>query len=305
MLYRFLKICLFICLSLSMIESYVVASDPESGPKKALVTGANRGIGFELTKQLLGDGVFVYAVARNIKPLKELKVSYSSLLHIIQADLSNSCGQKKVGSSVHFMLDYIVHNAAVIGPLGADAFFEASAEDLTQIIQVNVTAPIIITKGLANRMKEQTRLLFVSSRAGEIMVPGVGPYCVTKHAIDAFVKSLRTDHPCLLAATVHPGEVDTGMQETLRAQSVDKFALAPVFSETKKKGGLIPPSVAASFLNWLLRSVSDKQFVSKKHNIYEEAVIDPGWLPLGVAVTNPYPAGGSEESKTSAEAGAV
>ena len=258
-------------------------------PKTALVTGANRGIGFELTKRLLEKGMVVFAVARHMEPLKKLKTIYLKRLHIIPADLSNLKGQMAVSSAITSSLDYIIHNAAIVTPLGGDAFLKASPEDLVNIMQVNAMAPMIITNKLMKFIKKGTRSLFISSRAGNNMYPGIGPYCVSNHFVDAYVQSLRLDHSNLLIATVHPGEVNTGMQEDLRKPDIKDFPLVTTFHKTYKDDKLLSPEIAARFLEWVLIGTTDAEFKAKKHNIYDDQDTYKSWLPEGYRIINPYP----------------
>jgi benzil reductase ((S)-benzoin forming) len=295
MLQKITKVSLFFCLWFCTLGNQIIActvspSELESAlPKTALVTGANKGIGFELTRQMLERGNTVYAVARHTEPLDELKGTYSDQLHIIRADLGTLDGQKSVAPAIADALDYVVHNAAIMHPVGDRAFWEAPEDDLATIMQVNAMAPMIITRGLVGKIKKTTRHLFVSSRAGDTVYPGVGPYCVTKHTMDAYVEALRKDNPGFLAATIHPGEVDTQIQEVLRAPSESTFALAPVFVKTHEDRNLLSPEIAARFFKWVLCGATDVVFVSRKHNIYTDTATYTHWVPEGVEIVNPYP----------------
>ncbi|MBY0281590.1 MAG: SDR family NAD(P)-dependent oxidoreductase [Alphaproteobacteria bacterium] len=297
---KFMKAYFIVFLSLCILKNFGIspgiAADFEERSKTALITGANKGIGFELTKLMLGCGDTVYAVARHTKPLESLKTTYPDRLHIIKADLGTVEGQNAVAPAVTSMLNFVVHNAATMDPVGDGAMLDSSkTEALRSMLNVNGIAPIILTNMLGDKFMPLTRHLFVSSRAGDTMFKGIIPYCVTKHVLDAFVEGLRTDHPDILAATIHPGEVDTHMQSILRAPAESDFALAPVFVKTHTEGRLLAPLTAARFFKWVLCGASDDEFVSRKHNMYVDKSTYPHWVPEGVTIVNPYPDSGASD----------
>lgn len=292
---KLIRVWCFIFLAVCFVGNFgtsvgIAADIEEMGAKTILVTGANKGIGYALTKQLLEDGHQVFAVARHTEPLQELQVSFRDSLHIIEADLGTDVGQDAVAPAVIGALDYIVHNAAVMDPVGDSVLLNPSKKDaLRNMLRVNQEAPIMLTNMLADKVTSRTRHLFVSSRAGDSMYKGVIPYCVTKHTMDSLVEGLRVDNPGFLAATIHPGEVNTTIQEVLRAPLDSEFALAPVFVKTNAEGKLLPPEIAARFFKWVLFGTDDTEFVSRKHNIYADTDTYPHWVPEGVTIVNPYP----------------
>lgn len=261
-------------------------TDTENPKKVALVTGASRGIGLSLTKKLLDEGIYVIAVARKVDSLKEMSTQFPSQLQIISADLATKEGQLSVAPAVgKTMIDYLVHNAAVIDPLGKNALLEAAPEEIYSILQVNVVAPIILTNQLAPSLKAGSRILLISSRAGDKMNEGMGLYCISKVALDRYTESLQLDMPKgVLAAAVHPGDVDTDMQGDLRNKDSANFPKTIFFRENASK--LTPPDVSATYLKWLLLSTTDKEFTAQKHNIYDRSH-QAAWS-LGQAPEDPF-----------------
>jgi NAD(P)-dependent dehydrogenase (short-subunit alcohol dehydrogenase family) len=241
----------------------------EDDPKVALVTGASRGIGFALTKQLLEKGLYVIAVARNIESLQDLGKTYPGHLQIIAADLSTKAGQLSVAPSVAGKaVDFLVHNAAIIEPLGKNALLEATPDEIHRIMEVNVIAPMVLTNQLSSNLKKGSRILMVSSRAGDKVGPGLGLYCITKTALDRYTQSLQLDVPHgVLAASVHPGDIDTDMQGDLRKKDTTEFPWGKFFRA--KQGKLTSPEASGKYLTWLLLNTSDREFTRKKHNIYD------------------------------------
>lgn len=267
----YVLVCLSLCLFLQVATSSDMEASPQVSPKVALVTGANRGIGFALTIKLLEEGLEVYAVARNPEPLRVLQTSYP-LLHIIEADLSTLAGQKKAAAKTLAPINYIIHNAAVINPLGPNSLLDPSNVDaLAILMQVNVMAPMIINAELGDRMTG-ARVLMISSIAGDRMAPGLGAYCVSKACVDRYTQSLQMDNlGIVFAAAVHPGEVDTGMQEDLRRPDAINFPNVELFQRRHDEGKLITPETSAAYLRWLLLETENDYFTSMKHDIYNES----------------------------------
>ncbi len=260
---------------------------PKAETKTALITGASRGIGFALVQQLLEDNIHVIAIVRNKASLEALTQKYPHHLDIIQADLSSPEGILSIQAKIKApRIDYLVHNAAVIEPLGKEALINASPEALQKILTVNLMAPVLLTASLKDKLTKGSRILNVSSRAGEKAYPGLSMYCITKAGLDMHTTSLQLDKPLgILAAFVHPGEVETGIQGNLRDHDVKEFPYAVFFQQNLAEKKLMPAETSAKFLKWLLVGTADDYFVSKKHDIYEP---DHHLSWYGKVLPNPY-----------------
>ena len=112
---------------------------------QALVTGANRGIGLELTRQLLESGYSVHATYRKTEGgLTELA---HPLLHLHQLDVRSDGAIAAVASAIDGGLDLLINNAGI-----ADGRW-ASVEDIdfevvSEVMEVNAIAPVRVTRGL-------------------------------------------------------------------------------------------------------------------------------------------------------------
>lgn len=243
----------------------------QGNQKVAVVTGASRGIGKALIGEFLNEQIKVIAIVRNEKSLNVLKQKYPNQLQIIEADLSTPKGQNNiVGRIQESEIHYLVHGAAVIEPLGSNALLEAKPEILRDLLEVNVVAPIMLTNALGGKLKAGSRVLNISSVAGDKATLGLGAYCISKAALDRFSESLQLDHPHeILATSVHPGRVDTDMQSELRNHKSTDF-LSKKYVKYKVENKLISPQKTAKYLKWLLLNSTKEQFLKKKHNIDEE-----------------------------------
>lgn len=237
----------------------------------AVITGASRGIGLALTEQLLAEDIHVIAIVRDKNPLKTLADKYADQLQVLEIDITLPESPQNIANSIkELTIDYLVHNAAVIEPLGEQALINASQTTLRKIIETNVMAPILLTAALSTKLSSGSRILNISSRAGDYMIAGLGMYCLSKTALDKYTESFQLDHPKdILCANVHPGEVETGMQHQLRSGDEKEFPTTHYFRNNLKEGNLITAEISAQYLTWLLIKTQDDYFISRKHDIYE------------------------------------
>lgn len=141
----------------------VMEKGGENMKKAIFITGATSGIGLEMTKQLIAQGHTVYATGRNQSAL-------NSLEHLgavaIQADLRNSVDIDRIVNLLP-AIDVAILNAG----LGYFAnAFDLRDEEVDQMLELNVKAPIYLAKRLAPRMIERKsgHFIFVGSQAGKV-----------------------------------------------------------------------------------------------------------------------------------------
>jgi benzil reductase ((S)-benzoin forming) len=260
--------------------------------KYALVTGASRGIGRSLIEALIekDKNLQIFAVARGKKDLEQLSRLYPNNLLPIIADISRLEGLEKIQETVRSYLvnggtlSYLVHNAAIIYPLGnLDYLAQQTSSSMLSIMDksynTNVIAPHLLTIALLSELKKATnaRVLFISSPAAEIAAPGAVTYSCTKAALDHLVLNLKSSlKKEVFFGVLNPGEVDTDMQAELRALSENQLPISSQYREAKNNHQLLSPKVAAQFIVHLLYDVSLEEFSEKKWDIY---FIRPKSLP--------------------------
>lgn len=172
-----------------------------------VVTGAARGLGLALTRLLSAQGAQVFALARQPGPLAGL----SGVRHV-GFDQSDEEAIAVASGSLPGQIDYVVHNAAIRGDTGGLSTF--SAADLTQVMQVNVAGPLLLTRSVLPHLSADATIAFISSRAGSF-TEGHDPdgdysYCLSKAALNRSVAKLADDLPYRIIA-IHPGWIRTDM----------------------------------------------------------------------------------------------
>lgn len=175
-----------------------------------IVTGANRGIGLELVRQLQVRGAEVVAVCRRTSPeLDALGVRVERGCDVTDRQawsrLAASCAEAHV--------DLLVQNA---GMLVEDALADVRPDDVRAQFELNALAPLFLTRALLPRMRAGAKVALITSRMGSMGDNGSGGYYgyrMSKAALNAAGVSLAVDlKPRGIAvAILHPGAVRTEM----------------------------------------------------------------------------------------------
>ena len=175
-----------------------------------LVTGANRGIGLELCRQLQDRGEAVVAVCRQASPeLEALGVRIEAGVELSsEGAIADLCG--RLGD---LRLDGAILNAGI---LEADDLESVTAASVLRQFEVNALAPLLLARALLPHLGAGAKLALISSRMGSIDDNGSGGYYgyrMAKVALNMAGRSLAIDlRPRGIAvAILHPGMVATRM----------------------------------------------------------------------------------------------
>lgn len=191
---------------------------------KYLVTGANRGLGFEFSQQLLGAGHDVWALCRdpeNADDLKDLagssaKLDSSGTLTIRKGDVSDEESLKEASVGLE-SLDVLINNAGIIGQRETK-FKDLCLEQMARVLEVNVYGTIRSTRVFLPflRKGDEKRIVNISSLMGSISDNSSGHYSgyrVSKAGVNMLTRNLGNElaeHGFTVLA-LHPGWVQTDM----------------------------------------------------------------------------------------------
>lgn len=203
-----------------------------------IVTGASKGIGLELSRQLRVKGNKVIGIARTVP---------AGAKDFIAADLAQTEGLVEL---LDALIDQnyeaassftLVNNAGMVDPIGLIG--SVGAEEMTTAIAVNLTAPLILSNAFIAKLKDFTgpkRIVNISSGAGRNAYEGWGTYCTTKAGLDHFSRVVALEQAnakhSVAIVSIAPGIIDTGMQETIRASQEEAFPLLEQFIDYKEQG---------------------------------------------------------------------
>ena len=182
-----------------------------------LITGANRGIGLQLTKHYLQAGCQVIATYRNAHDCKQLEDLQCPQLALIQADVGNDQDLNNLAQFLHGRgLDLIINNAGVFGPRNQE-LGTIDRETWRQVLEINTISPLMLAQALADNLAQSKgTLAIISSKVGSIDDNSGGAgymYRSSKTAVNQVVKSLSIDlAPYKIpVVALHPGWVRTDM----------------------------------------------------------------------------------------------
>ncbi len=186
-----------------------------------LITGGNRGIGLEFSRQYLEAGWQVYSTAREpgeAVELTSLQSEYPENLKIMKLDITNEDSVEAVGRTLERIerrLDLLLNNAGAYG--STSSFLELEVEDLREIIDVNCFGSFRLTQRLFPLVKAaRGNIVFITSLMGSIgdnRSGGSYPYRISKAALNMLGKNISEDFRAdeVFTLLLHPGWVKTRM----------------------------------------------------------------------------------------------
>jgi len=194
--------------------------------KTVLVTGASKGIGFEISKSFLKCGANLLICSsnkRNIfssyKKLKKIKKSSQKLFYL-KADVSNV---KDVKKFINFAIkkfkkiDILINNAGVYGPIGDIEKINWNA--WIKEISINLFGSVLLCKEIMPYLKKKNsgKIIQLSGGGAASPAPRISAYSVSKAAIVRFVENLVAEvkNYKIYINAVAPGAINTGMLDTV------------------------------------------------------------------------------------------
>ncbi len=194
-----------------------------------VVTGATRGIGHATALELARRGATVVVTGRDESAGRDLADRTGGSW--IRADLRHAGSAEDVVRTAverHGALHAVVASAG----LGfAGDLTEATPDGIRELVELNLLAPVLLARAALGPMRRRGRgtLLFVTSIAGALGVPGESVYSATKAAVETFAAVLREEvrDDGLVVSTVLPGVVDTGFFVT-RGRPYDRSFPRPM-----------------------------------------------------------------------------
>lgn len=183
--------------------------------KTALVTGASSGLGRGLAAWLAKRDVRVYAAARRLEQLEQLRGEAGENIVPLQLDVGDGDRTFEAVAKLDADaggLDLVIANAGV----GEDTRVKKLRwESISRMIRVNVEGATATLCGALPGMIERQRghLVGISSLAGLVPLPASSAYCATKAYLGMFLESLRLDveRHGLTVTSIHPGFVKSEM----------------------------------------------------------------------------------------------
>jgi len=202
--------------------------------KTALITGANKGIGYEVARQLAAKGFHVFVGARNAKAGRKATEEIAKIcgkgtfLEIDVADKDSVTTAAREFSNIEDRLDVLVNNAGIIAD-GDNAILEISDDLFRKTLETNTLGALRVTRAFVPllRKSKSPRVINVSSGGGQLTggADGWAPaYCISKTALNGVTVQLAAALPKFAVNSVCPGWVRTEMGGKNASRSVEEGA---------------------------------------------------------------------------------
>ena len=200
--------------------------------KTALITGANRGIGFEISKQLAEKEFMVFLSARNNekgnKAAEELKKKGLNI-EFLQMDVNDKesiyNAADKFGTKLQD-LDVLINNAAIL--IDDGDITQLELETFQQTLITNTIGPYLVIKAFLPFLKKDSRIINISSDSGSLYRMGskTPAYSISKTALNAITRQFASSlkRRGIAVNSVHPGWVRTDMGGLIAPRSLRKGA---------------------------------------------------------------------------------
>lgn len=185
--------------------------------KNALITGASRGLGLALARELARRGWGLIIDARGQKALKQVGKALSEKTKVITipGDITTEIHRKKMAIAASELggLDVLVNNASFLGPSPQPNLLDYPLDVLEQVYHTNVIAPLGLIQELRSVLKLNACIVNVTSDAGVEAYGGWGGYGSSKAALEHLSHILAEENPSWRVYWVDPGDMRTQMQQ--------------------------------------------------------------------------------------------
>lgn len=180
-----------------------------------LVTGAGRGIGYELAKQAVGKGWEVIGSVRSVDAQRKLAAEIPQMA-VLNFDVTDRSAIDKIANAFHRPLDILINNSGIIGPQ-TQSTLNMDFDGFAETFAVNVFGPLKVAQTFLPLLKESQnpRIINISSKMGrmEFSASDRIAYRASKAALNKVTQGLATDlrSEGITIVAMHPGWVQTDM----------------------------------------------------------------------------------------------
>ena len=207
--------------------------------KTALITGANKGIGFQTAKELAELNFNVFLSARNEKKgqeaVKKINKSNVTFLHLDVSDEESIEKAARKFGTFNLHLDVIINNAGIL--LGRKNIIEESKNNILETFVTNTLGPILVIQKFLKYLNDNARIINVSSGLGSLneMSDYAPAYSVSKAALNAVTKqfSYSLKNKNISINSVSPGWVKTDMGGPFATRELEEGAETIIWLATE------------------------------------------------------------------------
>jgi NAD(P)-dependent dehydrogenase (short-subunit alcohol dehydrogenase family) len=189
----------------------------QSPQRTALITGASRGLGLALARALADEGWTLIIDARGKDALESARAELSERTRVsaISGDVSDPEHRAALAKAAREVggLDALVNNASILGPSPQPAMLDYPLDVLEEVYRTNTLSPLALVQMLGNELKQDARVINVTSDAAVEPYEGWGGYGSSKAALEQLSNILAAENPNLRVYRVDPGDMRTRMHQ--------------------------------------------------------------------------------------------
>lgn len=202
----------------------------------ALITGASRGLGLALARELASRGWNLLIDARGEWDLETARVELTAragagTVITIPGDIANPEHRAELARAANKLggLDVLINNASILGPSPQPSLLDYPLNVLEQVYRINVIAPLALIQAVRSALQPGARIINVTSDAGVEAYEGWGGYGSSKAALEQLSHILAAEQPDWRVYWTDPGDMRTQMhQEAFPGEDISDRPLPEV-----------------------------------------------------------------------------
>ena len=181
----------------------------------AIVTGASRGLGLALARELAARGYRLVIDARGAEALERAReqLAARTTVDALVGDVADPRHRRVLISRAGERIDLLVNNASRLGPSPQPPLHRYPLDELERVYAVNVFAPLALAQLALPLMDDGAMILNITSDAAVEVYEGWGGYGSSKAALEQLTRVLAVEHPRLRIHAIDPGDMRTQMHQ--------------------------------------------------------------------------------------------
>jgi len=185
--------------------------------RTALITGASRGLGLALARQLAQQHWNLIIDARGAQALEQARAELAQYTTVvaIAGDITSAVHRETLATAVSDFahLDLLVNNASMLGPSPQPLLRDYPLDILEQVYRTNVVAPLALIQAVQRFLQPGAVIINVTSDAGVEGYEGWGGYGSSKAALEQLSHILAAENDAWRVYWVDPGDMRTQMHQ--------------------------------------------------------------------------------------------